>query len=109
MKARVTAKSGVCGIEKRRRIRLISFCQMNQHRRYVNICKSNIFELASRAGFPDPLAELLRTSSHQLLYQAVFDETDAFVAGWEDQRLSDRHFRVVLNGPSGRYRPAMDR
>ncbi len=32
--------------------------------------KSTIIEFAGRAESPDPVTELLRTSAHQLLYQA---------------------------------------
>ncbi len=60
--------------------------------------QSTLVEYAGRAESPDPVTELLRTSAHQLLYQAVGAEAEACVAGYEDQRLADGRFRVVRTG-----------
>lgn len=60
--------------------------------------KNNVIELEGREASADPLTELLRTSAHQLIYQAVVAEAQELLAGYEDQRLPDGRARVVRNG-----------
>jgi putative transposase len=60
--------------------------------------KDNVIELSGRAAGSDPLTELLRTSAHQLIHQAVLAEVKELLAGYEDQRLPDGRASVVRNG-----------
>ena len=60
--------------------------------------KDNVIELAGRAAGTDPLTELLRTSAHQLIHEAVQAEVQSLLAGYEDQRLPDGRASVVRNG-----------
>ncbi len=77
--------------------------------------KSTLVECAGRAADAEsvgPLTELLRTSVHRLLYQAVAAKTEAFVAGYEDISTwrTDASGSCALGiKPSGRYGPVLDR
>ena len=51
--------------------------------------KSNVVEFAGRDGIVDPMTELLRTGTEQLIYQAVEGELQELLARHTERRLCD--------------------
>ena len=83
----------------RRRIWLICYRQTtNQPRGYATMGKSNVIELAGRAGSTDPLTELLRSGARQLLHQAIETEVQVLLSAHSGRTLEDGRAGVVRNG-----------
>ena len=60
--------------------------------------KSNVIELAGRAGSTDPLTELLRSGARQLLHQVIETEVQVLLSAHSGRTLEDGRAGVVRNG-----------
>ena len=70
-----------------RRIWLISCCETNNLRKYATLGKNNVIELQ---GLSDPLTELLRADTEQLICHAVEAELQELFAEHSGRQLEGR-------------------